>query len=162
MKFGFALFFERNAVVKESGTCQPERAPLKGNFGRTGALKAISIIRCEHPAQERGKQAWENQQQITTLRYDLKMWGEKYKFSQREFYSQRQSGTSVPGSGLSNTYRTSVPGSGLSNTYRTSITGDGLSNSYRTSVLGVAQYRVQISGPGTARVTVFFLFGINQ
>jgi hypothetical protein len=102
MKFGFALFFERNAVAKESGTCQPERALLKGNFGRTGAIKAISIIHSEHPAQERGIQAWENQQ-ITTLRYDLKVWGDKYKFSQREFYSQRQSSTSVPGSGLSNT-----------------------------------------------------------
>jgi hypothetical protein len=44
MKFGFALFFERNAVAKDSGTCHPERALLKGNFGRTGAIKAISII----------------------------------------------------------------------------------------------------------------------
>jgi hypothetical protein len=43
MKFGLALFFEQNAVAKESGTCQPE-ALLKGNFGRTGAIKAISII----------------------------------------------------------------------------------------------------------------------
>jgi hypothetical protein len=89
---------------------------LKGNFERTGAIKAIAINPSEHPAQERGNEAWENQQQITTLRYDLKMSGEKCKFSQRGFYSQRQSGTSV--------------------------TGDGLSNTYRTSVLGVAQYRV--------------------
>jgi hypothetical protein len=59
MKFGFTLFFERNAVAKESGTCQPERTPLKENFGRTGAIKAISIISREHSAQERGKQTWE-------------------------------------------------------------------------------------------------------
>jgi hypothetical protein len=44
-------------------------------------------------------------------------------------FSQRQSGTSVLGSGLSNTYRTSV-------------TGGGLSNTYKTSVLGVAQCSV--------------------
>jgi hypothetical protein len=44
MKFGFALFFERNAVAKESGTCHPERAPLKRDFGRTEDIKAISII----------------------------------------------------------------------------------------------------------------------
>jgi hypothetical protein len=54
MKFGFALFFERNAVAKESGTCQPERALLKGNFGRTGAIKAISINPREHPARNVG------------------------------------------------------------------------------------------------------------
>jgi hypothetical protein len=59
---------------------------MKGNFGRTGVIKAISIIPREHPAQERGKQTWENQRRIRTLRDDLKMWGEKYKFSQREFF----------------------------------------------------------------------------
>jgi hypothetical protein len=32
MKFGFALFFERNAAAKEPGNFQPERALLKGNF----------------------------------------------------------------------------------------------------------------------------------
>jgi hypothetical protein len=37
MKFDFALFFE-------SGTCQPERAPLKGNFEWKGVMKAIYII----------------------------------------------------------------------------------------------------------------------
>jgi hypothetical protein len=58
MKFGLVLFFERNAVAKESGPCQPERAPLKRNFGRTGAIKVIFIIPREHPAQERGKQTW--------------------------------------------------------------------------------------------------------
>jgi hypothetical protein len=84
MKFGFALFFERNAVAKESSICQLERSLLKGNFGRTGAIKAIAINPSEHPAQERGNQAWENQQQMTTLRYDLKMSGEKCKFSQRK------------------------------------------------------------------------------
>jgi hypothetical protein len=128
---------------------------LKGNFGWTGAIKAISIIPREHSAQESGKQTWENQQQIRNLRYNLKMWEEKCKFSQRAFYSQRQSGTSVPGGGLSITYRTSVTGGGLSITYRTSVTGGGLnityrtsvtggglSNTYRTSVLGVVQYRV--------------------
>jgi hypothetical protein len=57
-------------------------------------------------------------------------------FAERGFYSQRKSGTSV--------------------------TGGGLSNTYRTSFLGVTQYRVEISVLGTARVTVFFLFEINQ
>jgi hypothetical protein len=57
-------------------------------------------------------------------------------FAERDYYSQRQSGISV--------------------------TGDDLSNTYRTSVLGVAQYRVQISVPVTARATMFFIFGINQ
>jgi hypothetical protein len=86
MKFGFALFFERNAVVKESGTFQPERSPLKGNFGWTGAIKPISIIHCEHPAQERAKQAWEYQQQITTLSYDLKMRGGRSTSLRRESF----------------------------------------------------------------------------
>jgi hypothetical protein len=42
---------------------------------------------------------------IRALRDDLQMWKRKREFSQREFFPQRQSGTSVPGSGLSKTTR---------------------------------------------------------
>jgi hypothetical protein len=65
------------------------------------------------------------------------MWGEKYKFSQRKRVLFR------------------APKRHFGHRR-------GLSNTYRTSALGVAQYRVKISVPGTARVTAFCLFGINQ